>query len=129
MLNKMLLFLALVLVGCTTIKFTAEGQAVRTISPVVAQNCDHFGLVSSWQAVADGGLTAAQIDIRNKVGALGANAMVVVSQQVDPHAQIMAEAYLCEFNNQPSKTKSNNNESKPSILIVPNLVTDAYKSK
>lgn len=95
------LTVALVLGGCATIKFTPEGQAVRTISPVVAQNCDHLGLVSSWKPVLDGGLTAAQVDIRNKVGALGANAMVVVSQQVDPppyqHAQIMAEAYRCDF--------------------------------
>lgn len=95
------LTIPLILAGCATIKFTPEGQAVRTVSPVVAQNCDHLGLVSSWKPVLDGGLTAAQVDIRNKVGALGANAMVVVSQQVDPppyqHAQIMAEAYRCDF--------------------------------
>lgn len=103
MLKQLLLTLsvALLVAGCATIKFTPEGQAVRTISPVVAQNCDHLGLASSWKPVLDGGLTAAQVDIRNKVGALGGNAMVIVSQQVDPppyqHAQIMAEAYRCDF--------------------------------
>lgn len=95
------LTILLLLAGCAPIKFTPEGQAVRTISPVVAQGCDHIGLVSSWKPVIEGGLTAAQVDIRNKVGALGANAMIIVSQQVDPppyqHARIMAEAYLCDF--------------------------------
>lgn len=97
-----LLFIASASVaGCATIKFTPEGQAVRTVTPVVAQNCEHLGLVSSRKTVIEGGLSVAQIDIRNKVGSRGANAMVIVSQQVDPppyqHAQIMAEAYRCEF--------------------------------
>ncbi|OGS92896.1 MAG: hypothetical protein A2061_10320 [Gallionellales bacterium GWA2_59_43] len=103
MLKKLSLILStmLLVAGCATIEFTLEGQAVRTISPVVAQNCDHLGLASSWKAAGYGGLTAAQVDIRNKVGAMGGNAMVVASQQVDPppyqHAQIMAEAYRCDF--------------------------------
>lgn len=88
--------------GCATITFTPQGQAVRSVSPDLARSCNHLGLVSSWKPVMEGGLTAAQVDIRNKVGALGANAILVVSQQVDPppyqHASIMAEAYRCDFN-------------------------------
>lgn len=90
------------LASCATpTKFTPEGRTVRTISAVVAQNCEHLGMSTSWKPVLAGGLPAAQIDIRNKVAALGGNAMLVVSQQVDPppyqHAEIMAEAYRCDF--------------------------------
>jgi len=58
-------------------------------------------MTTSWKPALDGGLPAAQIDIRNKVAALGGNSMLVVSQQVDPppyqHAELMAEAYRCDF--------------------------------
>lgn len=87
--------------GCATMRLTPAGSNVRTISPVVAQNCTHVGLASSFTPVIQGGLSGAQIDIRNKVAALGGNAMIIVSQQVDPppyqHARIMAEAYQCNF--------------------------------
>lgn len=87
--------------GCMTTKFTKEGRTIRTISPVVAQNCKHIGIANSWKPSLEGGLSAAQIDIRNKVAALGGNAMIIASQQVDPppyqHAEILAEAYNCNF--------------------------------
>jgi hypothetical protein len=90
-----------VITGCATVELTSKGGAVRSLSPGVAQNCNHLGLVNSWKPVVDGGLVAAQIDIRNKVGNLGGNAMIVISQVVDPppyqHAQVMAEAYFCKF--------------------------------
>jgi len=95
------LLASLTVASCATTEFTPGGRTVRTISPVIAQNCEHLGMSSSWKPVIEGGLSAAQIDIRNKVAARGGNAMLVVSQQVDPppyqHAQIMAEAYRCEF--------------------------------
>lgn len=95
------LLASLALASCAITKFTDQGRAVRTISPVVAQNCEHLGMSSSWKPSLEGGLTAAQIDIRNKVAAAGGNAMLVVSQQVDPppyqHAQLMAEVYRCDF--------------------------------
>jgi hypothetical protein len=100
-LSTFILFTAGLVAGCNTTEFTQEGRDVRTITPNVAQDCEHLGLVSSFKPVVQGGLTAAQLDIRNKVGSLGANAMVVVLQQVDPapyqHGRITAEAYRCDF--------------------------------
>lgn len=91
----------LALSGCATVQLTPGGRQVRTISPGVAQDCTHVGLASSFKAVIEGGISAAQIDIRNQVAALGGNAMIIVSQQVDPppyqHGRIMAEVYKCSF--------------------------------
>lgn len=99
--NWLVVLGTLTIFGCVTVQFTPEGRNVRTITPIVAQTCDYFGLARSWKPSLEGGLTAGQIDIRNKVAARGGNAMVVVAQQVDPppyqHAEIMAEAYRCDF--------------------------------
>lgn len=94
-------FTALALVGCQTMKLSPEGVAIRTITPVVAQSCKHVGIANSFQPVIVGGMTAAQVDIRNKVASLGGNAMVITAQYVDPgqypHGHISAEAYKCDF--------------------------------
>jgi S1-C subfamily serine protease len=46
-------------------------------------------------------MSAAQVDIRNKVAGLGGNAMVITSQYITPgqypHGNISAEAYKCNF--------------------------------
>lgn len=87
--------------GCETMKLSQEGVAIRTITPVVAQNCEHVGIASTFQPVMVGGMSAAQVDIRNKIAKLGANAMVITAQYTDPppypHGHITAEAYRCRF--------------------------------
>lgn len=94
-------FTALALVGCQSMKLSPEGVAIRTITPVVAQSCKHVGIANSFQPVIVGGMSAAQVDIRNKVASLGGNAMVITAQYVDPgqypHGNISAEAYQCDF--------------------------------
>ncbi len=94
----------LLLTGCQTMKLSPEAVAIRTISPAVAQSCKHIGIASSFQPVIVGGMSAAQIDIRNKVASLGANAMVITAQYLDPgqypHGNISAEAYRCDFSAQ-----------------------------
>lgn len=96
-----LLIGVLTLAGCQTMTLTSEGVAIRTITPVVAQGCKHVGITGSFQPVIVGGMSAAQVDIRNKVASLGGNAMVITSQYVTPgqypHGNISAEAYRCDF--------------------------------
>jgi hypothetical protein len=87
--------------GCETMKLSPEGIAIRTITPVVAQNCEHVGIASTFKPVLVGGMSAAQVDIRNQIAGLGANAMVITAQYTDPppypHGHITAEAYRCRF--------------------------------
>lgn len=90
-----------ILSSCATVQLTSSGQQVRTISPVVAQDCAYNGMASSFMPVISGGLAAAQVDIRNKIASLGGNAMIIISQTIDPppyqHGRITAEAYYCDF--------------------------------
>jgi hypothetical protein len=90
--------LALLLTGCATpIQFTDGGRNVQPINTSVATSCKHLGLVESFKPVLAGGLSAAHIDIRNKVAARSGNAMVVNSQYVEGpgHGNIIADAYRC----------------------------------
>jgi len=90
-----------VISGCETMQLSPEAVAVRTITPVVAQNCEHVGIASTFKPVLVGGMSAAQVDIRNQIARLGANAMVITAQYTDPppypHGNITAEAYRCRF--------------------------------
>ena len=91
----------LALCGCQTMQLSPEGVAVRTITPVVAQSCRHVGIATSFQPVLVGGMSAAQVDIRNRVASLGGNAMVITAQYHSPgqnaHGNINAEAYKCNL--------------------------------
>ncbi len=101
MIRNILFVLIIALLGCETMKLSPEGVAIRTITPVVASSCKYVGLANSFQPVLMGGMAAAQVDIRNKIASLRANAMVITAQYVDPgewpHGNITAEGYICEF--------------------------------
>jgi S1-C subfamily serine protease len=64
-------------------------------------------------------MSAAQVDIRNKIASLGANAMVITAQYTDPppypHGNISAEAYKCEFAS---------DRKQPEAAIVGLILTD-----
>lgn len=98
--RKILIGLTVLMAGCATTQLTPEGAKVRTISPVVAQNCELRGSGSIFKAVLDGGLPAAQVEARNSVARTGGNAMVIVSQYVDPppyqHGHMTIESYYCK---------------------------------
>lgn len=99
--KTILMFTSLAVSGCETMQLSQQAVAVRTITPVVAQNCEHVGIASTFKPVLVGGMSAAQVDIRNQVASMGANAMVVTAQYTDPppypHGHITAEAYRCRF--------------------------------
>ncbi len=100
---------AFLLSACQTMQLTPEGVAVRTITPVVAASCRHVGLANSFQPVLAGGMSAAEVDIRNKVARIGGNAMVVTAKYLDsptPHGNISVEAYKCEFSAQKPEPKT-----------------------
>ncbi len=86
--------------GCATTELSPEGSRVRTISPSVAQNCKLKSSGTVFKPVAAGGLAAAQIETRNSVAKFGGNAMVIVSQYVDPppyqHGHVTSEGYYCD---------------------------------
>ncbi len=98
--NIFIIFYCFLIAGCQTIQLSPEGQKVRTVSPVVAQNCELLGLESAFASALEGGLKPAQIELRNKIAANGGNAMLLISQQVDEYgnADLTAETYRCVFN-------------------------------
>jgi hypothetical protein len=89
-----------ILNGCMTLELTPEGSRVRTISSVVAQNCELKSTGSIFKPILAGGLSAAQIEARNDVASFGGNAMVIISQYMDPppyqHGHISLEGYYCK---------------------------------
>lgn len=95
--RNMLVVSSIVLTGCAAQQLSPEAKQVRVISPAVATQCKHLGLTQSFQPIIAGGMSAAQIDLRNKVAAAGGNAYVVSHQSVDyqGHADITADAYTC----------------------------------
>jgi hypothetical protein len=89
-------WLLLFLVGCATL--TPEAKMVRTITPgvAVAQGCTHLGMAQAFNPAIEGGMSAAQITIRNRVAARKGNAMVVTSQDSSGgHGEITADVYAC----------------------------------
>ena len=98
--NYILIFAFLpLLIGCETIPLSPEAKLVRTISPVVAEKCEHLGLVDAFAIHLAGGVQAAQLNIRNKAAKLGGNSILIISESIDKHqhATIMAEVYKCNF--------------------------------
>ncbi len=93
--------LTLAILGCQTIELLPEAKQVRTISPVVAEKCQHIGLVNAFEIYLAGGMEAAQLNIRNQAAKLGGNSILIVSENIDKHqhAKIMAEVYKCNFEN------------------------------
>jgi hypothetical protein len=93
--------LMLVILGCQTIELLPEAKLVRTISPVVAEKCQHLGLVNAFEIYLGGGIEGAQLKIRNKAAKLGGNSILIVSENIDKHqhATIIAEVYKCSFEN------------------------------
>ncbi len=91
--------LMLVILGCQTIELSQEAKQVRTISPAVAEKCQHLGLVNAFEIYLVGGIEAAQLNIRNQAAKLGGNSILIVSENIDKHkhAKIIAEVYRCSF--------------------------------
>lgn len=92
------IFAVVFLAGCASpIQLSAEGARVRPVSDGIAARCTHLGMVRSFQPVIVGGLSAAQVDIRNKVAAQGGNALVISAQTSDArgHGEVIGDAYSC----------------------------------
>ena len=96
--SLLFIFLAL-LTGCQTIELSPEAKLVRTISPVVAEKCEHLGLVDAFEIHLGGGVQGAQLKIRNNAAQLGGNSILIISESIDKHqhATIIAEVYKCSF--------------------------------
>lgn len=90
--------LVLLLSACAApLKMSAGGSAVKVVNSSVASSCKHLGPTQGWQPVAVGGLSAAHVDVRNKVAARGGNAMVISAQYMEGpgHGTVLADAYRC----------------------------------
>lgn len=91
--------LLLLLSACATTRMEPGASQVRIVSPgvVAAQKCSHLGMVRSFQPVLVGGMSAAQVDVRNKIARAGGNAYVVAAQSISPegHGEVVADAYAC----------------------------------
>lgn len=105
------------LTGCAA-PLSKDAARVRTISPVVAQDCRLAGNVNTFGAVIVGGLTFALREAREEVADLGGNAMVIINQYVDHngHGEINAEAYLCE--GQSFRSVANDNDGVIGVQLV-----------
>src|SRR3954463_5482536 len=86
------------LAGAAMPELTPGGKAVQTLTADVAARCESLGPVGAWKWGDDGGLQAAEVDIRNRIAAHGGNAIVVKTVTVEqpiPHAEIAAESFRC----------------------------------
>ena len=94
--------LAVFVTGCAAHQLTPEAQQVRVITPGVATtlNCKYLGMKIARGVAIEGGMSAAQVKIRNRVADAGGNAMVVTDQHLDyagqyAHGNITVDAYKC----------------------------------
>ena len=87
-----------ILTGCIEEPLTKEENLVRTITPVVAQNCENLGLVKTFRSHIEGGLTSATLQIRREAVRLGGNSIIIISQEIrdGSYAKILAEVYSCK---------------------------------
>lgn len=95
---RYILFLfPLLLLGCETVKLSPDARSVRVLQSAGALGCTHIGMVQSYQAAIVGGLSAAHVDLRNKVADAGGNAVAITTQQVDRHGNgtLLGDAYRC----------------------------------
>jgi hypothetical protein len=89
----------LLLAGCTIQKLSDEGSRVRVINTSIATQCTHIGMVKGWGPVLVGGMSYAQVQVRNRVAEVGGNALAVAAQSVSPegHGEVIGDAYRCVF--------------------------------
>ena len=96
--KNIIIILGLILTGCLEEPLTKEENLVRTITPVLAQNCENLGVVKTYKIRLEGGLTSATLQIRREAVRLGGNSIIIISQDISEggHAKVMAEVYKCK---------------------------------